>query len=137
MPESAPDDPANAPFSVWASFPGGGSFLATLGLLCYTEFGGKLLFNRAAASTNFNAFFDVLGPTYSALRAKHNVYNIFRCGLPHEYYVKRRCSIVMLSRSQGPGIRVDAKGHFTFIVERYSRDLNIAFNALGRKRFGS
>ena len=88
-------------------------------------------------STNFNAFFDLLGPGYAALRAKHNIYNIFRCGLAHEYYVKQRCSIVMLSRSAGPGIRVYTRGHFTFVVERYNRDLNVAFDGLGRKLFKS
>jgi hypothetical protein len=47
---------------------GGGNFLAALGLLCYTEFGGKLRFAHKRpdgsdlASKNFNDFFDLLGP---------------------------------------------------------------------------
>jgi len=75
---------------------GGGNFLAALGLLCYTEFGGKLRYDckrsdgRDHASENFNRFFDDLGTSYKALRAaRHNVYDVFRCGLAHEYYVKR------------------------------------------------
>jgi len=36
---------------------GGGNFLAALGLLCYTEFIGKLIFQRNCPSANFNMFF--------------------------------------------------------------------------------
>ncbi len=58
---------------------GGGNFLAALGLLCYTEFGGKLQFGVTrpngtdVASANFNQFFDLLGTDYQSFRAKHNV----------------------------------------------------------------
>lgn len=77
--------------------PGGGNFLAALGLLCYTEFGGKLKFGVKRASVNFNRFFDFLGIDYQSFRASpQNVYDIFRCGLAHEYYVKKNCSITML-----------------------------------------
>jgi hypothetical protein len=117
--------------------PGGGNFLAALGLLCYTEFGGKLMFNHRAASANFNSFFDLLGPAYKNLRAKHNIYNILRCGLAHEYYVKQSCTIAMTSRTSAPGIHVDEGGHFTFVVEAYSRDMRKAFDGLGRTLFGS
>src|SRR5437899_1268126 len=64
--------------------PGGGNFLAALGLLCYTEFGGKLQFGHKSASKNFNDFFDLLGTAYNTFRKEHNVYDIFRCGLAHE-----------------------------------------------------
>ena len=39
--------------------PGGGNFLAALGLLCYTEFAGGLKnddFSRGKAKANFNSF---------------------------------------------------------------------------------
>jgi hypothetical protein len=36
--------------------PGGANFLAALGLLCYTEFFGKLLFKEKTATKNFNSF---------------------------------------------------------------------------------
>ena len=94
--------------------PGGGNVLASLGLLCYTEFGGKLRFGvkRAdgtdVASANFNQFFDLLGPAYQAFRAQHNVYDLFRCGLAHEYYVKKRCIIAMLAGGPGPGLATRA-----------------------------
>src|SRR3990172_11847793 len=71
---------------------GGGNFLAAIGLLSYTEFAGKLKYNRKKkdgsdyASENFRLFFDALGPGYKQCRnSKVNVYDIFRCGLVHEY----------------------------------------------------
>jgi len=122
--------------------PGGGNFLAALGLLCYTEFGGKLRFGfkRAdgsdIASANFNHFFDLLGPDYLAFRAVHNVYDIFRCGLAHEYYVKKGCTIDMLEATPGPGIQVDLSGHYRFVVESYYRDLRKAFDTLQVHLYG-
>jgi hypothetical protein len=41
---------------------------------------------------------------YVDFRNGHNVYNIFRCGLAHEYYVKKSYSIAMLGSNAGPGI---------------------------------
>ena len=116
--------------------PGGGNFLAALGLLCYTEFGGKLRFGvkRAdgtdIASANFNQFFDLLGPKYQAFRAQHNVYDLFRCGLAHEYHVKKSCTIAMLAGGPMPGLEMDAAGHYLFVVESYCHDLKSAFEDL-------
>ena len=123
--------------------PGGGNFLAALGLLCYTEFGGKLRFGvkrsdgSDVASANFNQFFDLLGPEYQAFRAAHNVYDIFRCGLAHEYYVKKSCTIEMLEAKAGPGIQVDLSGHYRFVVESYCRDLRKAFDTLQVHLYGN
>jgi len=116
--------------------PGGGNFLATLGLLCYTEFGGKLQFGvkrpngTDVASGNFNQFFDSIGPDYQSFRARHNVYDIFRCGLAHEYYVKKSCTIAMLAGGPGPGIGIGTSGRYFFVVESYCRDLKKAFDNL-------
>ncbi len=122
--------------------PGGGNFLAALGLLCYTEFGGKLRFDvkRAdgsdVASANFNQFFDLLGPAYRAFRAQHDVYDIFRCGLAHEYYVKKSCTIAMLAGGPGPGLRTDTGGRYHFVVESYCRDLKTTFDSLQIHLYG-
>ncbi len=114
--------------------PGGGNFLAALGLLCYTEFGGKLKYRKKTASENFNRFFDYLGPDYKAFRAGFNrqndVYDVFRCGLAHEYYIKKSCAIAMLDSGPGPGIGRDSSGRFYFTVESYCRDLKRAFDQL-------
>jgi hypothetical protein len=120
--------------------PGGGNFLAALGLLCYTEFGGKLKYRMRIASKNFNRFFDDLGPDYEAFRAsfkgQDEVYDIFRCGLAHEYYVKKSCDIAMLASGPGPGIGRDSSGRLYFIVESYCRDLKRAFDQLEVDLYG-
>lgn len=115
---------------------GGGNFLAALGLLCYTEFGGKLQFDvrrpkgTNAATDNFNKFFDSIGTDYQTFRQHHNVYDIFRCGLAHEYYVKKSCTIAMIAGGPGPGIGIDSSGRYFFVVESYCRDLKKAFDNL-------
>lgn len=122
---------------------GGGNFLAALGLLCYTEFGGKLRFGvkrpdgTDVASANFNQFFELLGADYKSFRSKHNVYDLFRCGLAHEYYVKKSCTIAMLSTGLGPGIGIDSSGCYFFIVESYCRDLKSVFDNLQITLYGS
>jgi len=95
--------------------PGGGNFLAALGLLCYTEFGGRLKYNRPG----------------------HNVYDIFRCGMAHEYMIKRPGAIAMLGAAAPEGIRLMSDGRFEFIVERYYLDLKRAFDDLDHQLFGS
>jgi len=122
--------------------PGGGNFLAALGLLCYTEFGGKLRFGRKRpdgsdfASENFNLFFDELGSPYRSFRQQHNVYDILRCGLAHEYYVKKSCTIYMFGDRDLPGIGIDQSGKYWFVVKNYCRDLKHAFDRLEEYLFG-
>jgi hypothetical protein len=120
---------------------GGGNFLAALGLLCYTEFGGKLKYNcmrngREHASANFNSFFNDLGSEYQGLlKAGHKIYDIFRCGLAHEYYVKRSCTIVMVDTGASAGIVIEASGRYKLIVEKYCSDLAVQFEILEKHLF--
>lgn len=120
---------------------GGGNFLAALGLLCYTEFGGKLKYDRRKrdgrehASENFNDFFADLGTEYEALLIQHNIYDVFRCGLVHEYYVKRSCTIKMVDTGASAGIMVEAAGRYHFIVEKYCSDLEVQFDVLEKHLF--
>jgi hypothetical protein len=115
---------------------GGGNVLAALGLLCYTEFCGKLKFNlkksngKDAPGKNFEAFFKELGPAYSQSISPGVAYDIFRCGLAHEYYVKKDCTIGMASRSSGPGIGSDEVSGYFFWVEDYYRDFKKALDKL-------
>jgi hypothetical protein len=127
--------------------PGGGNFMAALALLCYTEFGGKLMFNCKKkgkkgdyddAARNFNLFFDRLAPTYKAFtEAGHKVYDVFRCGLAHEYYVKKACTIFMFHPPGAPGIGVLPDGRYYFAVEPYCDDLAHAFVELEERLFGT
>jgi hypothetical protein len=116
--------------------PGGGNFIAALGLLCYTEVGGLLKFNhrdasgRPNAGRNFNDFFDELGPAYKTFRASHKVYDIFRCGMAHEFYVKQSCTIGIRVVSPNAGIGLDVHGKYYFAIEQYCNDLETALFAL-------
>lgn len=121
---------------------GGGNFLTGLGLLCYTEFGGKLKYNRKTkkrddyATDNFNLFFDDLGNGYKAFRAAgHNPYNIFRCGMTHEYNVKRPCTIFMLGTDLPAGVGQSADGRYWICVDQYFFDLRRAFDDLEKHLF--
>jgi len=111
---------------------GGGNFLAALGLLCYTEFAGGLRsgdFSWGKAKSNFNSFFDELGPEYKAFNAKHDVYGDLRCGLVHEYYIKKHCIIAITSHDRGIGVRWDGR-RYAFVVEQYFEDFKQAFSRL-------
>ena len=77
-----------------------GNFLCALGLLSYTEFMGGLYlrgFRDREAGKRFRAFFDYLGPDYAQFQIECDVYDVFRCGLVHEYFVKHACTIFMLN----------------------------------------
>ena len=104
---------------------GGGNLLAALGLLCYTEFAGKLRFGHKnrdgsdASRKNFDSFFRLLGPGYASFANAHKVYDIFRCGLAHEYYVKKTCTVNILANGVTDGIGVDSGGNYFIVVETY------------------
>ena len=137
----------------------GGNFLCALGLLAYTEFMGTLLHEKRkpkewGARKTFDAFFKELGKGYKEFLEKCNVYDSFRCGLAHEYFVKKDCTIYMLN-SPGPmkvkgnwewyqggasGIVLDVdierpldtgigrapNGNYYFVVEKYYKDFRLA-----------
>ena len=113
---------------------GGGNFMAALALLSYTEFAGRLKnndFSDGNSRRNFDDFFSHLGKEYKEFLASHNVYKIFRCGLAHEYYVKKDCMIAMRAASNlRSGVGFDGRQYF-FVVEKYFEDFKIAFSALG------
>ncbi len=124
---------------------GGGNWLAALGLLCYTEFGGRLKFalkkgnGGDAAGQNFDAFFKELGANYGVFLGQvPNVYSMFRCGLAHEYYAKGELSVYMLDgptltadpAAAGLGVDPTQPRRWYFCVERYFRDLMSAFDRL-------
>lgn len=116
--------------------PGGGNFVAALALLSYTEYGGRLKnndFSDGNSRKNFDDFLADLGPAYKQFLVQHNAYKIFRCGLAHEYYVKKDCVIAVRSRTQlSAGIGHDGARYF-FIVQKYFEDFRIAFEGLCAK----
>ena len=120
--------------------PGGGNFMLALALLSYTEFAGRLKnddfannTSRGTSKKNFDDFFNDLGAPYQEFLTQHNVYNIFRCGLAHEFYVKQDCVIAMRSSSDktmGIGF---ANKQYSFFIEQYFLDFKNAFEALCQK----
>ena len=119
---------------------GGGNFMAALALLSYTEFAGRLKnqdFSAGNSETYFNDFFALLGPHYRAFLNQHpEVYNTFRCGLAHEYYVKKDCEIAMegIDLPYRHGLNYD-NGKYFFIVKKYFEDFKSAFSTLGNKMY--
>ncbi|MBI5044287.1 MAG: hypothetical protein HZC10_10770 [Nitrospirae bacterium] len=112
---------------------GGGNFLSALGLLCYTEFMGGIkrgVFRFDESKNNFNSFFKDLGKEYENFLKKHNVYKIFRCGLAHEYFVKKSCTIAMMKNGESVGIGQNKSGQYYFVVEKYFEDFKKACNKL-------
>lgn len=113
--------------------PGGANFMAALALLSYTEFAGRLKnndFSDQNSRRNFDDFLKELGPVYQQFLSQHNAYKVFRCGLAHEYYVKKDCIITVRSSVPGKrGIGFDGQKYF-FVIEPYFADFKKAFEAL-------
>lgn len=140
-----------------------GNVLTALGLLAYTEFMGSQLPKsrcpNGGARKQFEAFFRELGPDYAALLDNGvNIYDVFRCGLAHEYFVKGSCTIAMMNSTPGKlevkgpldeaaspprrqesvwiqkpaecGIGVAKNGGYWFIVEKYYEDFKKACESL-------
>jgi hypothetical protein len=112
---------------------GGGNFMAALALLSYTEYVGRLKnndFSDQNSKKNFDDFFRDLGQAYAQFLSQHNAYKIFRCGLAHEYYVKKDCVIAVRATSNvAAGIGYDGQKYF-FVIEKYFDDFKSAFEQL-------
>lgn len=104
---------------------GGANFLSALGLLCYTEFMGKILENGRYISHKywFNSFLKSMGRQYRRLIDidRLNIYGDLRCGMAHSYFAEN-CEIKMLNDSFAAGIVVKPDGRYLFIVEKYFED---------------
>ena len=123
---------------IWGVRPGGGNFLAALGLLCYTEFAGRIKcddFSEGNSRACFDDFFSDLGPEYAQLLGSCAVYKDLRCGLAHEYAVKNSCDIAMLEGGRQAGVQWTGT-KYVFVVESYWRDFRNAFDRLGQQKFG-
>jgi len=82
------------------------NFLVAQGLFAYTEIIGSFItgYGKENSGNNFDTFFERLGPKYNILLKKHNkrrlgqsshiVYDDLRCGLLHEYTIKRKGFII-------------------------------------------
>jgi len=119
---------------------GAGNFLCALGLLCYTEFMGGIVlgsFKICPLKRRFDAFLELMGDDYKFLNQTVNVYDVFRCGLAHEYFVKHNCEIAMLNNDETLGIGKKPTGEFYFVVERYFEDFSNACKQLYMQKMAS
>lgn len=110
----------------------GGNFLAALGLLCYTEFMGKILLkNKESYTKQFKAFLRLMGEDYKQLvdTKEIDVYKIFRSGMVHSYFLND-CDIKMLNDNFPSGIIIKPDGKYLFIVEKYFEDFMKACQTL-------
>jgi hypothetical protein len=107
-----------------------GNFLCALALLCYTEVLGGIERGTLAPGNgrkNFEGFFRQLGPYYRGLLDDGvDVYELFRCGMAHEYLIKGTATVSMLKGVEPSGIAVAPDGHYYFTVERYFEDFQAA-----------
>lgn len=108
-----------------------GNFLCALGLMCYTEFAGGLIrntFKIGESKKNFNYFFRYMGKKYKELlKNDSSIYKFLRCGLAHEYYVKKNCIIYMPGLRSETGIRLDKCGVYRLYIGKYFEDFKMAF----------
>jgi len=104
---------------------GKANFLAALGLLCYTEFLGGLISPRDSKNIpkkRFASFLPYIGKCYVILNKNDKLYDIFRCGLAHEYFIKRSASIVMYKGKNTRCGIIFKNDHWYFVVEKYFDD---------------
>ena len=97
--------------------------LAALGLVSYTEFLGGLatgqLAREGCSAANFSAFLPYLGSEYEHLANQGvDIYDVVRCGLVHEYFIKGD-STIWPQASAPCGIIASAGGPTYFIVSVY------------------
>lgn len=86
-----------------AMFQAKANFLVAQGLLNYTEVIGSFILPNGSSGERFDAFFSRMGVAYVGLirrfnnrrpTNRHIVYDDLRCGLTHEYAIKRKKFVV-------------------------------------------
>ncbi len=153
-----------------SEYTGGGNYLCALGLLCYTEFMGGLKEGSFVPDSRklFDSFLHSMGPGYIEFddRLSHrlsirdpkrqlSVYEVFRCGMAHEYFIKQSGVIYMFASNVHKGVTIDGEvftltppapsmmigpadqglgeledGRYFFVVETYFRDFKVACDRL-------
>ena len=111
-----------------AAVRGNANYLAALGLVTYTEVLGGLrtgnLGIRGKSAANFNAFLPYLGNDYVKLKHERNIdiYDLVRCGLVHNYFIKGDSTIWMRASGSCCGIIASDTAPTYFIVNIYRDD---------------
>jgi hypothetical protein len=112
-----------------AAMRGNANFLAALGLVSYTEVLGGLRTGKLGligkSQHNFNAFLCYMGDEYMQFQKKDiNIYDVVRCGLVHNYFIKGDATIWMHAGtgSNTRGIVASPNGTTHFFVNVYRDD---------------
>src|SRR5207249_11650049 len=87
-------------------------------------------FGQRFAKRNFNGFYGRMGESYRSFGKTVDVYDVFRCGMVHEYTMKRSADIFMLRADEPCGLGQRANGRLFFVVERYLDDFMAAARSL-------
>lgn len=105
------------------------NYLVALGLAAYSEVVGcEIMKGKGREFQRFNKFVsEYMGYTWVLSDTKGEVYDWFRNGLAHEYFIKSNRSVVAMSLKKGdpprPGLYVSPDGAVkAFIVKEYFRD---------------
>jgi len=133
--------------------------MAAVSLMAYTEFMGCVKqrdFRGHGYGGRFNDFLSYMGSQYQELRENEvNVYDVFRSGLVHFFFVKGKCTLAM-KNNPGPllvlgtppnkdkvilkpvdcGIGKEENGGYFFVVEKYYLDFKAACLRLYAERKG-
>jgi hypothetical protein len=129
---------------IQAAIDGNANYLAALGLSTYTEnLGGLYCGNlKKNLGTNYISFInDFFPPCYQQVdsqlltsgkaSSKHPIYEIVRCGLVHEYFMKAESIVTIGGASKATcGIMYDISKNpsLIFVVDKYFDDFKNAFN---------
>lgn len=106
-----------------------GNYLMALGLMCYTEFLGSLMTGEknGFSKENFNNFLYFMGEEYEAADIQFNniygegIYSLFRCGLVHEFFIKKRSLVSIYRNGEGIGLGI-SENRLTIAVSKYFDD---------------
>ena len=133
--------------------------MAAVALMAYTEFLGSVLaekFDPYESQVRFDGFLKYMDGPYKDLIDTKNFrpYDVFRCGLVHNFFVKGLCTIAMKNNA-GPlliigeqpgdvviqkplnvGMGRAANGGYYFVVEKYYLDFKTACLRLYAERKG-
>jgi len=105
---------------------GRANFLVALGLMCYTDYFGKLMTGKQDPHRNFCSFLKEYLPAYSMQREM--IYKEVRCGLVHEYFP---VNLEVIGRKRVPLVPPSIwqeSGRWKIAVDDFIEDLKEAAN---------
>ncbi len=121
---------------------GGANILAALGLVVYSEVLGALrtgtITNEGHNQRKFEAFLPLLGPLYESVdqelkkdpRSPKGLYQVVRCGLAHEYFVKEPADFYRHGSVAAGIFREPGNARLTLVAKKFLDDFVAAAQAV-------